>query len=211
MSKSLRTRKGVCRGVIGVDEVGRGPFAGPVTVCAVYVEDGIDIKKSIFSNMIRDSKKLGKSSRINIYTTIRQNRKFNRKILYAIASRSAAYIDRSGIVQALRSCVVSCVRSLEKQGVDIREVEFRLDAGLMVPINDLIQQSFIKGDEKHAEIALASIMAKVSRDRYMERLAKTHKEYGWDRNAGYGTLEHRKAIKKHGTTCYHRKTYLKGF
>jgi ribonuclease HII len=100
---------------------------------------------------------------------------------------------------------------LSRRGLDIYNVRINLDAGLVIPIEGLKQKSFVKGDERYAEIAAASIMAKVTRDTHMERLARTHTEYGWERNAGYGTLHHRKAIEKHGITPHHRKTYLRDF
>lgn len=198
-------------GTIGIDEVGRGPLAGPVTVCACFVIDEKIIKKSIFENTIRDSKKLNKRFRNNIYKTIRKNRMINGDIRYAIASRSASYIDRYGIVRAIEACVRSCVVQLRKQDVAVEQCTVRLDAGLKVPGEGLQQNSFIKGDEKYAEIALASIIAKVSRDAYMARLSKSYKEYSWERNVGYGTNEHRKAILRYGPSKHHRITYLKAF
>lgn len=196
---------------IGIDEVGRGPLAGPVTLCAVYVEDVNIIKKELFDNTIRDSKKISKSLRNKIYLIIRKKRKLKTRVLYALSSRTAAYIDTYGINTAINACLVSCIESLSKQGVAVEKVKIRLDAGLKVPLQSLQQESFIKGDEKYAEIALASILAKESRDVYMKGLAKTHTEYAWDKNAGYGTLEHRNAIQKYGITKYHRTSYLKAF
>jgi ribonuclease HII len=196
-------------GVIGIDEVGRGPLAGPVTVCAVYLENEKEAKKDLFGNTIRDSKKLSKSNRIYIYKTIREKRKLRTRILYSLSSRPASYIDRHGINKAVASCIRSCVCNLEKQGVRIMEMAFRLDAGLRVPIEGIMQQAFIKGDEKYVEIALASILAKVTRDKYMEKLSKTYKGYGWEGNAGYGTFTHREAIKKQGITKHHRRSFLK--
>lgn len=201
-------------GVIGIDEVGRGPLAGPVTVCAFYIESKKaekTLKKDIFNHTIKDSKKLRKLNRNNIYNTIRKNRKLNKNVLYTVSSRSAAYIDRHGISQALRSCVSSCITSLTKQGVDIYKTQINLDAGLVVPMEGLKQESFIKGDERFVEIAMASIVAKVTRDNHMERLAKVYKVYSWEKNMGYGTLQHRKAIEIQGVTRYHRMSYLKGF
>lgn len=198
-------------GVIGIDEVGRGPLAGPVTVCAVYIEDEKKVKSSIFSDTIRDSKKITKVSRYNIYRTIRYKRKLETNIYYALSSRSAEYIDTHGISKAVRQCLLSCIRTLIKKGVKVEEIDIRLDAGLIIPLEKLKQKSFIKGDERFTEIALASILAKVSRDSYMERLAKQHIEYGWERNVGYGTEYHRRAIRNIGVTKYHRKSYLKGF
>lgn len=198
-------------GVIGIDEVGRGPFAGPVTVCAVYLEDEKIIRKEIFGNTIRDSKKLTKANREYIYKTIRENGKLEKKVVYAISSRTAEHIDKHGIMRSIHACVSSCMKSLKKQGINITNTDIRLDAGLIVPETGFRQKSFVKGDERYTEIALASIIAKVRRDTYMEKLAKIHVQYGWERNAGYGTQEHRNAIKKHGLTKHHRKTYVKGY
>jgi ribonuclease HII len=197
--------------VIGIDEVGRGPLAGPVTVCAFYSNDVSKLKKEFFRDEIKDSKKLSKLLRNNIYLTIRNKRKLNKNFIYAISSRSAAYIDIHGIQKATKACVMSCVKSLERNGVDISKVVVHLDAGLTIPIKCIRQKSFIKGDEKFTEIALASIMAKESRDIYMKSLAKLHLEYKWEENVGYGTKDHREAIKKVGITKYHRSSYLKSF
>lgn len=199
------------KGSIGIDEVGRGPLAGPVTVCACFVEDENEVKQVIFGNTVRDSKKIQKSLRNNIYLTIRQNRLLKTKIKYVVSSRSATYIDTYGISKAVQACLLTCLNSLLKQGVDITKIPIRLDAGLKVPLNNVQQESFVKGDERFTEIALASIIAKVTRDTYMERLAKTHHEYGWEKNVGYGTKTHRDSIRKNGITKYHRKSYLKAF
>jgi ribonuclease HII len=86
-----------------------------------------------------------------------------------------------------------------------------LDAGLKAPTAAVNQSSHIKGDEKYVEIALASILAKVHRDAHMDRLGRSHKEYGWGENAGYGTSKHREGIQANGITKYHRRTYLKAF
>lgn len=208
---TMKVRSKNRRGVIGIDEVGRGPLAGPVTLCAVYMEDEKIIKRQIFNDIIRDSKKLRKSLRGKIYQTVRHKRYSNTRLEYAIASRSAAYIDRHGISKAVKQCLLSCMRNLEAKGIKIEEIDIHLDAGLVIPLETVKQSSFIKGDERFTEIALASIMAKVTRDAYMNRLSKQHKEYSWERNVGYGTKEHRASIEKIGVTRYHRKTYLKAF
>lgn len=199
------------KGVIGVDEVGRGPLAGPVTVCAVYIEDEKALLKDIFQNTIRDSKKINKVLRNNIYLTIRHKRYLETKVEYAIFSRSAAYIDKYGISKAIRECTLSCVKSLKKKGVSVENTPIRLDAGLRIPLESLDQESFIKGDEKFIEIALASILAKEYRDAYMRKIAQGFDAYAWHVNAGYGTAKHREAIQKYGATKHHRITYLKGF
>lgn len=198
-------------GVIGIDEVGRGPLAGPVTVCAVYIEDETTLLRDIFQNTIRDSKKINKSLRNNIYQTIRYNRYSKTRVEYAVYSRSAAFIDKYGIQRAIRHCVKSCVKSLKKKGIDITLLPVRLDAGLTVPFEGIQQESFIKGDEKYVEIALASILAKEHRDAYMRRISARYKGYLWESNAGYGTKDHKRALEMLGPTKHHRLTYLKGF
>lgn len=196
-------------GFIGIDEVGRGPLAGPVTVCACFIPDQKRILQEVFDNTIRDSKKLSKHNRNNIYQTIRKNGKIKYGTVYAISSRSSSYIDRYGITKSVNACIRSCLKNLAKKGVNIDQVSIRVDAGIR--ITGLNYTSHVKGDETFAEIALASVLAKVARDAYMERLSKHYKEYGWDRNAGYGTEEHREAILLHGITRHHRISFLKSF
>lgn len=197
-------------GVIGIDEVGRGPLAGPVTVGAAYLSDPKGAEFRIFNNTIRDSKKLTLSIRNNIFQTIRKNKKTN-NILFAVSSRSAEHIDKYGINNSIHSCIISCLNSLEKQGVDVKSIKINMDGGLKIKQKNLKQEAFIKGDERFVEIAIASIIAKVTRDNYMFRLAKKLANYGFETNVGYGTLKHRNAIKKFGITKYHRKSYLKRF
>ncbi len=205
------SRKKENKGVIGIDEVGRGPLAGPVTVCAFYIKNEKEALKLIFDNSIRDSKKLKKELRNNIYKTIRQKRILKTKIEYSISSRSAAYIDRYGITKAVQACVTSCLVGLSKKGINVNIIPIKLDAGLKVPNSTVFQESFVKGDEKFVCIALASIMAKVSRDTYMSKLSKVYKGYEWEQNVGYGTRAHKEAIKKLGINIFHRKSYIKGF
>jgi ribonuclease HII len=198
------------KGVIGIDEVGRGPLAGPITVCAVYIEDETRILKDIFHDTIRDSKSISKHLRSNIYQTIRKNRYSNTRVEYAITSKSAAYIDAHGIQKATKDCIEACMISLKKKGIEITQVSVRLDAGLVVPF-ECAQEQFIKGDERYVEIALASILAKEHRDAYMKNIAKAYSGYEWEYNVGYGTKRHREAILQRGVTKYHRMSYLKAF
>jgi ribonuclease HII len=169
------------------------------------------VLEDVFQNTIRDSKKLTKALRTNIYQTIREKRYSNTRIEYAISSRSAEFIDKHGLTKAAKACVLSCLRSLRQKGIVLEEVSIRLDAGLTVPLRNLTYTSHIKGDESFVEIALASILAKVSRDEYMNRLSRRHKEYSWETNVGYATPKHRKAIETTGITKYHRTSFLKGF
>lgn len=199
------------KGFIGIDEVGRGPLAGPVTVCAVYIENRRKIKQDLFGGEIRDSKKITKSLRNSIFLTIRENRYNDIIIKYAVFSRNAKYIDRHGIQKATQVCASACVRKLMKQGINLAVCRIKTDAGIRIDTNLARHKSYIKGDERFVEIALASILAKESRDRHMRRLSKAHDVYGWISNVGYGTPKHREALLQHGKTNYHRLTYLKGF
>ena len=197
------------KGKIGIDEVGRGPLAGPVTVCAVYINDEKKVLKDVFGGTIRDSKKLKKDSRNMMFEIVRKNKKLETDIIYAVASHSAEHIDKNGINNSIRACMKSCLKSLEKKGVSVNSVHIQLDGGLYVDKTLKNQSTHIKGDENFVSIALASIIAKVTRDNYMEKLSKLHPEYAWESNSGYGTLVHRQAIKSHGITQHHRKSYLK--
>ncbi len=199
------------KGSIGIDEVGRGPLAGPITVCACYIENPKMVIKDIFEGTIRDSKKIKKPLRNSIYQSIRQKRYLKTVIMYSISSRSAEYIDKHGISKATAACVSSCLGGLVKKGIALENIPIRLDAGLSIKGLTVKQQSYIRGDERFVEIALASIMAKEHRDAYMQRLSKSHTDYAWSENVGYGTKVHRESIKRVGITKYHRKTYLKAF
>lgn len=197
------------KNVIGIDEVGRGPLAGPVTVCAVYLADEILSKKKILGGIIRDSKMIKKDNRIKIFETIRKNSKLNNDLVYAVSSRSAKHIDKNGINSSIKACMYSCLKSLKKKGVNVNSVNIKLDGGLYLDKSFKKQKTYVKGDENHASIAISSIIAKVYRDKFMERVSKNHPEYFWDKNSGYGTREHLKFIKENGINEYHRKSYLK--
>lgn len=196
-------------GVIGIDEVGRGPLAGPVTVCALYIKDEKETKRLFFENTIRDSKKLSIHRRINIFNTIRKNRK-NNYIQYAVSSRSAQHVDKHGINNSIHACILSCLSKLKALGIEVEHLQINLDGGLTIRNPLLKQQSHIKGDENYTEIALASVMAKVTRDSYMKRVSKLFPHYSFENNVGYGTKDHIKAIKKYGITKHHRISYLSG-
>lgn len=211
-AKKIRRREHIHnKGVIGIDEVGIGPLAGPVTICAVYILDTNIVKADIFNHIIRDSKKLSKARRNKIFQIFRKNRYLNTKVIYSISSRSSNYIDKYGIQKATKTCAKSCIEKLNKLGVNIYKIPINLDAGLKTGILGLTERNFIKGDENYTEIALASIIAKEWRDTYMNKLSERYFQYKWNKNVGYGTKDHIKAIKKYGVTKYHRMTYLKGF
>lgn len=195
--------------VIGIDEVGRGPLAGPVTVCAVvlpykkYHVSGWAGKKDMWRGLT-DSKKMTAISREQWYLeTESLSREFGMR--YAIASRTAKQIDTKGIAVCIRECIKSI---LEELSLDPKECLVLLDGGLKAPIEYVYQETIIRGDASQPVISLASVVAKVTRDKYMTQQHKKFPQYNFEKNKGYGTLFHRMQIKKYGTITLHRLTFL---
>ncbi len=190
--------------VVGVDEVGRGPIAGPVAVASFFMKDIRALSAYIRKgNTLRDSKKLSRQRREEWYTQILEWQKEG-KCNFSVVMISAKDIDAGGIAPAIRKALARSLRiALPGPGVTVL-----LDGGLKAPAEYLQQKTIIKGDEKEKEIALASIVAKVTRDRYMVRMSKKYPQYGFERHVGYGTKAHYLAIKTHGLTPLHRKSFL---
>jgi ribonuclease HII len=202
-------KRGKARWIIGVDEVGRGPIAGPVTVCMFAAKHSLDTLQLFPNQIIRDSKKLSKDNRIKIYQTIRKLRKYkSNEIEYVLASKTAKYIDTYGISKAIDACISSCITKLALKSVAMDKAKVYLDGSLKIKGIAVDQQTVIKGDEKIAHIALASIIAKVKRDAYMANLGQAYPNYNWKSNSGYGTNEHYAAIAKEGLSLYHRSTFI---
>lgn len=191
------------RYLIGIDEVGRGPLAGPMMIGAVAV--GGDIE---FLEGIKDSKKLTKIQREKWNKKIWDEKKSRDDINIAIVSISPAVIDKFGISASLKIAVSKCLKLLLKAG---DECEILLDGSLHAPIEYKNQQTIIKGDEKIPLISAASVVAKVYRDKEMQKLHKKYPEYGFDKHVGYGTTSHILAIKKHGLSAIHRKSFCGNF
>ena len=188
--------------IIGVDEVGRGPLAGPVTVCAAIIPKGFVLK---MKNMIpKDSKKLSIKKREEWFRYAKECK----DIFYATSSVSSVVIDKIGISNATILAVERSVNKLTPFFLRSEQVEILLD-GLLYAPKQYKQKTIIKGDEKEPIISLASIIAKVTRDKYMVELAKQYHEYGFEKHKGYGTLEHFNAIKKYGLLGIHRRSFLK--
>ena len=195
--------------LIGIDEAGRGPIAGPVAVAAFSVIAGHKDSLLTFfkSGRVRDSKKLTAVTRERIFKELTVQKSLG-KVSYAVSFASATVVDRKGISFATR---LALARSLEVLGVGPSECQVLLDGSLKAPEEFTLQRTIIKGDEKEAVIALASIVAKVSRDRLMVRLAKKYPHYDLDIHKGYGTSDHYRKLKKHGLSPVHRKSFLKSF
>jgi ribonuclease HII len=196
--------------IIGIDEVGRGPIAGPVAVCALGIRQGqtLNGKKGLslvnFKNF-RDSKKLSHAQRLKWLEKI-EAEKDKGNIIYQVCMESNKVIDKHGIVFAINNCLKNCLKNLNIKPTDC---QILLDGGLRAPVEYKNQQTIIKGDEKKLAIALASIVAKVTRDNLLVKLAKKYPGYGLEDHKGYGTRKHYESIKKNGVSALHRKSFLK--
>ena len=187
--------------IIGTDEAGRGPGAGGVFAAAVYfdkITDGLISDLAI----LNDSKKLTAKKRDSIFDVIKNN------TVNKIVCIEVDEIEKINILNAsLKAMNLACCDVIERIG---KENILTLVDGNKLIRNYIYPQNFvIKGDAKSASIAAASILAKVSRDRYMEKLDEEFPNYSWRKNAGYLTADHLKAIDKFGLTKYHRPSFLK--
>lgn len=185
--------------VIGIDEVGRGPLAGPVISCAcIYYNINISEKDLIF---IDDSKKLSKKKRILAIKEI-LNLKKEKKILFSLGMASVIEIDKFNILEATKISMRRAVKKLN-QG----KTKLIIDGNIDLHLDNNPSRGIIKGDQKSYSIATASIIAKIYRDRYMQFLSFKYPSYNWVKNAGYGTKEHIKQIYSCGITIHHRKSF----
>lgn len=194
--------------LIGIDEVGRGPLAGPVMVGAALVP--ADFDWSVIPG-VTDSKKLSEEKRELIFEQANTLIALG-DIFVAVASVEAKVIDKIGIAPAIRQALKEAIETVVKESkVEITEVLVKLDGGLKAPPDFLYQETIIKGDAKESVIALASIMAKVTRDRLMIKLGNKakFKVYDFEKHKGYGTEAHRLAIKENGLSTLHRACFCK--
>ena len=174
----------------GVDEVGRGSLVGPVYAAAVI------LKKSINKKMIKDSKSLSKIKREKLFIYIKKNS------IWAIGQASVKEIEKINILHASLLAMKRAILKLKTKPSLVL-----IDGNKLPDLKNYKLEYVIKGDQKIPSISAASIIAKVSRDKFITKLSKEFNDYGWDTNSGYGTKEHLKAIKQFGITKYHRKTF----
>ena len=181
--------------IAGVDEVGRGPLAGPVVCCAAIMP--LDYENAV--DGVDDSKKVSAKKRESLYETLK-----SKAIAYKICRIEPEEIDEINILEATKKCMRMCVEGLEIKPdvvlVDALNLELSVKS---VPI--------IKGDMKSYSIGAASIIAKVYRDRLMDEYDAIYPEYGFKNNKGYGTKTHIDALKETGACPIHRKTFIKNF
>ena len=187
--------------IVGVDEVGRGPIAGPVAVCACMMR--LSLYKKIKWKGLTDSKKMTEKHRVAWYTeAVRLKEKGD--LSYSVSFISSDVIDRKGIVVAIEQALRKSITI----AADTKRSIVLLDGGLRAPSIFSHQQTIIKGDQKEKIISLASVIAKVSRDKKMKQLHKKYPVYEWGRNKGYGTSAHYRALKEYGHSPLHRKSFL---
>lgn len=186
---ALQGAKYIC----GIDEVGRGPLAGPVTVCAVIMNlseivDGVD-----------DSKKLSEKKREKLFPLIK-----NAAVDYSIVNIEPAVIDEINILNATKKAMKQAVENLKVKPDVVLVDAVQLD----IPYKT---HAIIKGDALSYTIGCASILAKVTRDEYMKEIDALYPEYGFKSNKGYGSAAHIAALKEKGATPVHRKSFIKNF
>lgn len=186
--------------LIGVDEAGRGPLAGPVAVGLVIVPSFMDIRETFPG--VADSKILSEDTREEIFSLLERYAEYG-VVRYCVEFASARLIDERGITYAVRRCIARGVQTLapEPEGHHVL-----LDGLLRAP-QHYAQKTIIGGDASEPVISLASIAAKVKRDRLMRKLAKQYPGYGFEAHKGYATLKHYEAIKRLGLCEIHRRTY----
>ncbi|PCI56760.1 MAG: ribonuclease HII [Alphaproteobacteria bacterium] len=178
--------------VCGLDEVGRGPLAGPVVAACVVIPK--DKRMLDFISEIQDSKKLSAKKREELYDKITTH------FPYAISEITPKEIDDINILQASLKAMKTAHDTLDN-------IEYALVDGNKAPQLSSQTMTVVKGDSKSKTIAAASIIAKVHRDRIMSALSKQYPHYGWSNNSGYPTKQHRAAIQEHGITPHHRKSF----
>lgn len=172
--------------ILGVDEAGRGPMAGPLVV------GGVIFPEDFYDDRINDSKKLTEKKREALYDLIIEN-----ALAYQIEVLSVEEVDTLNVYEASRTGMKRIVESLEP--------DFTLSDA--TPLGDIPHLSIIKGDAKSLSIGAASILAKVTRDRIMKEYGKQYPEYGFEKHKGYVTKVHKEALEKYGVTPIHRKSF----
>ncbi len=188
---------------IGIDEVGRGPLAGPVTVCAFAVlEKDLGILDGLGA---KDSKVLSEQKRDIVAGKLKDLVKQG-VCTFQVASTSSQVIDDKGLTRAIAEAIAL---ALKKLNIHPEHADIYLDGGLKAPASFFRQHTIIKGDGLIPVISCASILAKVHRDRLMNQYDLKFPEYGFFNHKGYGTPEHYKAIRKYGMTEIHRRRFLK--
>jgi ribonuclease HII len=220
--------------IIGIDEVGRGPIAGPVAVCSFIVKDNFPTRPTSGElPRLRDSKKLSKKQREEWFEYLKKEKEKG-ECDFAVSFVSNEMIDKFGISKCIQKALDESLRKIVSSEIQNSRVftpegpytdgnfefltpvkknffekfQIFLDGGLHASKEYVNQKTIIKGDESVPVISFASIVAKVSRDRIMEKYAEKYPMYGFDKHSGYGTKAHYEALKKYGKSPIHRKSFI---
>ncbi len=177
--------------ICGIDEAGRGPIAGPMVFAGVIFKNN-GIEKEEWFKILTDSKKLTPKKREELFEIIKENS------IYHIVFKSNDEIDEKGLSKCIKESLIEIKKTLKAD-------KYLFDGNSSFGIEGI--ETIIKGDEKIKEISAASILAKVSRDRFMIDISKKYPEYKFDKHKGYITKEHKKLIEKYGLCEIHRKSY----
>jgi len=185
--------------IIGIDEAGRGPLAGPVYVGLVHIGPEANLTQI---DALDDSKQMSEADREKVFAKLQESAFDGIESVYTHTTSDV--IDRGGINKAIQQALNRGLRKLE---LNTSRTNVLLDGGLQAP-KKYKQTTITKGDQKRKEVSLASVLAKVARDNHMQRLGEKHPNFSFGQHKGYGTKEHRRNIKRHGPTDIHRKTFL---
>lgn len=197
--QKLRYNLNMRKIVVGIDEVGRGPLAGPVVACAFCLDNKVEVRPLPY---LRDSKQLSPKQREEIYKILRNNV----QVKWGIGEVSEKIIDEINILQATKLAMIKAVKDLEKK---IKPDYLLIDGNFAININ-IPQKSIIRGDEKIPCISAASIIAKVTRDRIMINYHRQYPQYLFNIHKGYSTALHRQKIKEFGLCPLHRVSFCCG-
>lgn len=210
--RELRTKG--CKYIAGVDEVGRGPLAGPVVSAAVVLPEDFSILG------VDDSKKISEKKREKLFDEILEN-----AVCWGIGTRDNETIDKVNILEATKLAMADAIKAADKmlkerfgeagaeaeEGADAPAIDFVLFDAMKIDAVEKPQMSLIKGDAKSVSIAAASIIAKVTRDRQMVEYNQVYPGYAFDSNKGYGTKAHYAGLDAQGLTPIHRRSFLKNY
>ena len=175
----------------GTDEAGRGCLAGPVTAAAIILPEDFEL------DLLNDSKQLSEKVRERLKPLIEE-----KAISFTVTHLEPVIIDKINILNASIQAMQECIVKLNPTPLYVI-----VDGNRFKPINNIPYSTIIKGDSKYMSIAAASVLAKTYRDEYMDKIHEEFPMYNWKQNKGYPTKEHREAIRKYGTTKYHRMTF----
>lgn len=188
-------KKGI-KYVVGIDEAGRGPLAGPVCAGAVVINPDTELNP-----LVRDSKKMTEKHREEVFEYIKEN-----SVGYGIGMVDSHTIDSLGIQQAVRLAMIDAIQQVEDM-IKCKAQYLIIDGNGVLSIDEYDQEKLVKGDLYHYSISCASILAKVSRDRYMHDIAKIYPVYGFEKHVGYGTKYHMDMLNTYGPCEIHRRSF----